>query len=305
MGSVTFNQAMESQWETYKKKLREAEVETPYSWYTNFETDGVDQLQEQSDTILNSQDALHTLFRIADYREQPYVFLAHNPELQLAEFTSPETLDHRKEHAQLANIPDIDPKAFASVTEPNWAGYLKSSAVNQDGSWSARLGLLFRKIAEYSDGFSLPESPETLFRPEGPGSTGSFFDEFYYTNVFKLPTPTGDGAGSFSKLSDPEFYHDPFKRELKSTSADVVFSFGSPAFETLKPQLSSVKEGYKGSQPPENVSDAHGCLYQWEDADMYVLAMNHFTYPEASWRKGPRRTRLEESLQYLSKQGCI
>jgi len=309
---MKFDNLIKDQWNHhYEPTLRNADVETPLDWYNKADDGELEDIENPESTILGQEEALDTLFRMTTYRNQPFVFLGHNPEIQLNEYTDDVHADHQREHQKLYNIDGVDAKKYGDIIEPNWAGYLDGKADKKEDNtkvWSEKLGFLFQTISEYSNKIDLPKRPETFFQPDGEGSVGKFFDSFYYTNAFKFPTETGEGDSVLGNDVDEKFYHELLRDELQATSATVVFSFGKPAYNALRSELSIVDVGHE--QPLNNnsdttlISNVHGYLFEWKAADIYVLPCCHWTARQ-SYQNNSRAQRTKRSLEYLSDIGAI
>lgn len=247
---MAFNNLLEKQWRNhYEPILRDADFETPLKWYAKAGNGEIKGIKNPEDTILGEEDSLDTLFRITAYEGQPFVFLAHNPEIHLKEFTQNNPAEHKREHQKLAEIDGVDSDEYGAVIEPNWAEYLESKGGRNDDDdgrvWGERLGFFLKILDTYSNEIDLPETPREFFQPDGPGSIGPFFESFYYTNAFKFPTHAGKGNSVLGGGIVEKFYHKLLRDELQATSADVVFLFGLDAYESLKSELSVVDAGHE------------------------------------------------------------
>jgi len=306
---MAFGNLLEEQWsEHYEPILRDANFETPLDWYEKAGDGEIEDIDNPKDTVLGEEDCLDTLFRITTYKSQPFVFLAHNPEIHLKEFSDENPDEHKREHQKLAEIAGVDSDEYGDVIEPNWAEYLENKACNNSNSgkeWSERLGFFLQTLDKYSSEIDLPKVPREFFQPDGPGSVGPFFNSFYYTNAFKFPTHTGEGASVLGTDVDEKFYHELLRDELQATSADVVFLFGRHAYNALKSELSIIDIDYEKplNKKPDNIGEAHGYLFEWEAADVHAIAFIHFS--TGTYKGELKDQRTKRSMKYLSNIGVV
>lgn len=186
--------------------------------------------------------------------------------------------------------------------------------MNKDDSWSKDTGVLFEPLASYGtipvDDYSSRKAHFDADDAEVP----AFLDEFYFTNLFKLPTPQGCGGTPLDDSDNP-FFAELLREELNAAGVDVIFSLGREAWEygfrDDAEYVSSAFTGF-GYEPAEikgPINQVHGALYELSDGG-YLVPLKHHS-GHGSWRYSDseetkdRKQRLERSLGYFADTGVI
>ena len=314
MNPVTKN--LSEQWrQVYYPALEDMDVETAYDWYAQDtileEKDGwpLAQSSDSREAVRQKLESmgLGVLFRVTAYDNQPFTIIGRVPEPKIKE-VDPEQNEEiepfKKELQRLQGKPgvsemdgkssgDVPAQAISEVTTPNWADWLQGHAVNKDGSWSEQFGTLWKELAEVSDVVDLPEQNASYFSTQD--SEKGLFDDFYYTNRFKLPWPRGeDLPDAFSKSE----INEQFRGELESSNPDLILTLGDKSFSMVR-NLFEI-------DAPTGVTEAHGEVYEFtlNGEDTFFLPVVHPGYPY-SWRDDEPHQNLLESLGELSDRGVI
>jgi hypothetical protein len=314
MDSVAEN--LSKQWrQVYHPALDDMGVETAYDWYAQEtileEKDGwpLGQSSDSREAVRQKLESmgLGVLYRVAAYDDQPFTIIGRVPEPKIKEVDPEQNEDiepFKKELQQLQDKPDVSEmdgessgdvpsQAISEVTTPNWADWLQGHAVNKDGSWSKQFGTLWKELAEVSDVVNFPEQKASYFSTQG--SEKGLFDDFYYTNRFKLPWPRGEDLPDVFSKSE---INDQFRGELEAVNPDLVVTMGEKSFSMVR-NLFEI-------EAPTGVTESHGEVYEFtlHGEDAFFLPVVHPGYAY-SWRDDEPHQTLQESLVELSDRGVI
>ncbi|WP_340098291.1 hypothetical protein [Salinibaculum salinum] len=326
----TFDQVIQCHWGRYLEALRDNDIDTPYDWFTHpklvkegdnedkypFST-GADPSTEHEAELKKplTNLSLHTLYRVGPYREQDIAIVGRNPRYSLDELRRDDLEGTpQDEFGQLDSLNEQTATAIGRITGPNWGGWLGGDAVNDGDSWSAYTGLLFEPLEEHG---SIPvnnyDEKGDYFIPGG-NELPPFLNEFYFTNLFKLPTPIGCGGAPLDDSADP-FYSALLREEIEASGVSVIFGLGGPVWEAFRDDAEYVSRAFSDFEhEPDNidgtVTTVHGALYELSD-ETYVVPLIHQSAPGESWRYSEyedvedRKWRLERSIAHLASMDVI
>lgn len=317
VGSVKM--AVTQQWhQLYRPVLKQMGVRSAYDWYSH-------------ETIVNKKDdwplmngheaqadlkralrkiCIGVLYRVSHYNNQPYTIVGRMPEPKIREMLPDKHITGFEN--EIPRLQDIDgvrgmsqgdepvpTKEISHTTTPNWASWLGGHAVNSDSSWSGQFGTLWSELYSISDKLSIPKDYEKYFDNSARGPY--IFEDFYYTNRFKLPWPKGQTPpDGFSKSSIDSY----FEQELSAASPELIISMGNPAFKMMNRLFNT--------EATSGITDEHGRVFTIEICGdiTYWLPVVHPGYP-FTWKGGDDNTTisrlevLQNSLDHLRRKRVI
>lgn len=329
----TFDEIIQRQWYRYRDALQANDINTPYDWFTYpaLVREGDDEYPFSAgpepstalETALKEELtdlSLQTLYRVGPYSDQDFAIVGRNPNYKLRE-VKPDKREEiagtaQDEFGQLDALSDQTATSIGPITGPNWGGWLGSDAVNSDGSWSDYTGRLFEPL-ENHDSIPIGDYDENGGYFIGSGDElPPFLNEFYFTNLFKLPTPMGCGGSSLDDSSDP-FYAGLLREEMKASDVNVIFALGKQVWEAFRDDAEYASSAFMDFEhEPDDidgtVTTVHGALYELSDTT-YLVPLIHHSAPGESWKYSDgdyddvedRKWRLERSIAYLASMNVI
>lgn len=300
----TFDEVIQQQWFRYLDALQANDIDTPYDWFTypalvregekKYPFSAGPEPSTALEAALKEELtdlSLQTIYRVGPYRDQDIAIVGRNPNHKLREI-KPDKQEElagtaQDEFGQLDDLSDQTATSIGPITGPNWGSWLGGNAVNSDGSWSDYTGRLFEPLEEH-DSIPVGDYDEngSYFIAGGDGLP-PFLNEFYFTNLFKLPTPMGCGGAPLDDSADP-FYATLLREEMEASDVNVIFGLGGQVWEAFRDDAEYVSSAFTDfeHEPDEidgTVTIVHGALYELSDGT-YLVPLIHHSAQGESWR---------------------
>ncbi|QLC35462.1 hypothetical protein EFA46_014535 (plasmid) [Halarchaeum sp. CBA1220] len=249
---------------------------------------------------------LHVFFRCLPFNDQPLMFLMNNPKLD----SNPS--DFQKQDVQIPDNVEVydlderypDTSAMAAAT----ANYLSTTL---DGKWGDYSERVIRNICSATSGIDIWEiGLESYFQAglardyekgEGNGVTPTkgFFKDFYYTNLYKIPTV--DGREVFDSIES--LAEETIHLEIELADPDVVFVAGVPAWEFVyNDETLDVSPHESTSADLEEMENAHGRLFK--STERYFVPLYH-PASHRNFRQAEQVRNLNSTLEKLVDDGVL
>ena len=289
----------------YLQVLEEDEITTISEYLEKIPSIEENAASEIASQLEHDGLGLHVFFRSLPFNDQPFMFLMNNPKLD----SNPHDFHRNKNRVEVYDLDDAypDTNAMAAAT----ANYLSTTL---GGKWKNYTKTVISDICSATSWIDIDEGELDSYlqaniardyeRGDGDGikPNNGFFEDFYYTNLHKIPTVEGSevfyNSGQLAEITIP--------LEIRLADPDVVFVGGAKAWNSVYSnpdiELSPLSSKFDPADE-KKIGHVHGQLFK--SPERFFVPVLHPANRRNRHNNADQSNTLKSTLERLAADGVI